>query len=91
MELALLIGANPQRCSSCPTVRLVRGTWLIESTGLRNSTLGLSLDGQVLDYGQIIVGDGLRIAVHKDVSVAQLEFLERGTEESITVIAKKVA
>lgn len=81
-RLALLVGANPKRCSTGPVVRLLPGLWTLRIEGVTDSVISLDPFGRVVDCMEILARQSVD---------AQVIFLIRGNENFINVFADKVA
>lgn len=87
MTLSLLVGTNPQRFSQGAIVRLQAGRWILQSDGVRDSSLFLTL----LSNGETIsIQHDAEFVLEKSEHV-QVDFCFRGQEKSITINVKKVA
>ena len=88
IQLALLSGATPRTCARGPFVRLQRGRWKLECSGLDDSRLNLN----------IMVNDHLPLNITRDLEFdmqqsgdVQVEFEGRGNEKHISIFVTKVA
>jgi hypothetical protein len=87
MRIALLVGAHSVRCSEGPRVRLLPGDYRIDVEGVVDSKLHLLINDE---YHGDIDGNSV-INILEPFAYVQLLFTNRGSEESITVAAEKVA
>ena len=79
---ALLIG-SPRTSSGGPIVRLKAGNWIIRCKGIVDSLLRLSAGDSVLP-----LRDGEHKLVLAEPVEANVAFVERGSEDYVSVIAE---
>jgi hypothetical protein len=84
MSIALLLGARPQQSSGGPIVRLLRGTYNLLVHGHSDSRMVVNVDG--LEYALSVP---MEIESTSEMSV-KVDFVERGTEDSISIFAERV-
>jgi len=82
--IALLSGADPQRCGVGPTVRLRSGTWRLNVQGLVDSKLVMHVQGyetanEIYNLQKIYIDSPEYVT---------LRFSVRGSEKYITVLAE---
>jgi hypothetical protein len=89
-SLALLSGAQPRTCAIGPKVKLQPGTWTLIIHGLRDTILALSVEGPTVNTKYDVINDETKIII-TEYSVVQVEFINRGLENHLSVFLKKVA
>lgn len=82
MGVALLLGANAQHSRGGPVVRVQAGRYRVRTHGLLESKLALRLGsestGELPDQFDLVIPTNI-----------QIDFVERGSENSISVFAER--
>lgn len=86
-KLALLVGANPRTSDGGPKVKLHEGEWDIAITGIHDSQISVSRDGDIYnDFGFVLNGKNRLILTGP--CTAQVVWVKKGTESHISVYAE---
>lgn len=87
MRLTLLCGANPLVSKRGPSVRLQAGRWKLHLEGVKGSTLVLEMEST-----------SERMSVQHDAEfvletseIVRVDWIERGRESFINILAERVA
>ncbi|KKL17614.1 hypothetical protein LCGC14_2483790 [marine sediment metagenome] len=88
MEIPILLGSRPSIANPGIWVPIRFDRWSVRVVGLENSKLVLYSNGPVKNKVKIILPT-MNGAIYKGPCQVRVEFMERGTEKSITVFAEE--